>query len=362
MHPKSVARAFRRLQKLHSTQSDKIGRPRVYTDDVVSALHELWKFAGCPCAELLHPMIEKYLHFLRVENRWSHSDESSKKLLKMSLGTAKRVIREFAGRERQLTESSHASAYNPKSSRLQNVAHWQNLCPGTGQLFITMLQSKSDERCRVYSISFVDAVVCWSVARCQPDLSQNSLYEALHFIRTALPYRLTAIHFETADEDACGVIERWCRSEGIEFTSIVTSARLPTTHNAGQRGPRDAAATTNEKASTTHDDFKELLTVMTLCSNYFKTRRRQVSREVLGKKVVRRYESKARTPFQRLLDHSTTSEAVKKKLTREHSQLNPVALSERLNELITDLSTRWDLQGAHRACNRHARREWKGQR
>ena len=94
------------------------------------------------------------------------------------------------------------------------------------------------------------------------------------------------------------------------------------------------------------NDFYE---VMGLYLNHFKAVRRQVSRERVGSKYVRKYEKIAKTPYRRVLEHPAIDEAVKEKLQREHATLNPLLLKremDRLLEIVNDQQTRHD----HRMC------------
>ena len=74
----------------------------------------------------------------------------------------------------------------------------------------------------------------------------------------------------------------------------------------------------------------------------------------MGAKYVRKYEKVARTPYQRMLDHSAVDEAVKEKLRREHATLNPLLLKREMDTLLTVVNqqqTRHD----HRLCNCNSR-------
>jgi hypothetical protein len=89
--------------------------------------------------------------------------------------------------------------------------------------------------------------------------------------------------------------------------------------------------------------------VADLYLNHFKAVRRQIEKMRVGAKYVRKYEKVARTPYQRMLDHSQVESATKEKLRIEHGTLNPLVLKremDRLLAIVNQQQTRHD----HRLC------------
>src|SRR5512133_223628 len=71
MHPKSIPRAFRRLQ-LKGDATKRSGRPCLYTNDVLAALKDTWELGDRCCGELLHPMLGEYVSVLKRLKKWTH--------------------------------------------------------------------------------------------------------------------------------------------------------------------------------------------------------------------------------------------------------------------------------------------------
>ena len=72
VHPKGVARSFRRTQMRDPCSQEKRGRAAYYTQDVRNALHEVWIAADECCGENLHPMIGEYVDILVRDSMWDH--------------------------------------------------------------------------------------------------------------------------------------------------------------------------------------------------------------------------------------------------------------------------------------------------
>lgn len=90
IHPKSISRAFRRLQMKDPSKKERRGRAVYFTPDVLAALKDLWEAGGRVCGELLHPQIPEYVAVLQRDKMWAHTDEATYKLLQMSERTVKR--------------------------------------------------------------------------------------------------------------------------------------------------------------------------------------------------------------------------------------------------------------------------------
>ncbi len=75
IHPKSVSRAFYRVQMSLSGGSKRRDRPVLYGCDVTAALKELWMIGGEPCAENLHPLIAEYITIFERDGSWKQNDE-----------------------------------------------------------------------------------------------------------------------------------------------------------------------------------------------------------------------------------------------------------------------------------------------
>jgi len=83
--------------------------------------------------------------------------------------------------------------------------------------------------------------------------------------------------------------------------------------------------------------MNELYDCLPLYLNHFKAVRRIVSKEKVGSRYVRRFEKKAKTPFQRMIEHPAVTEDVKEKLRQEHAVLNPLLLKRQIDTLITKI-------------------------
>lgn len=96
VHPKSIPRSFRRVQMHDAGQPEKRGRNIVYGPDVIAALKHISEAASHPCGENLHALIPEYIRIFKRDNHWHHGEDATRKLLMMSVATAKRKAETFS--------------------------------------------------------------------------------------------------------------------------------------------------------------------------------------------------------------------------------------------------------------------------
>lgn len=134
VHPKSIPRSFRRVQLRDRAALEHRGRKTYYTPDVTLALKEVWESLGEPCGENLHPQVGEYVYILRRDHMWKHREETTGKLLAMSLGTMKDRIGHFMG-----TQSVYRGRTTTKPGSILSViplrsGPWNNAPIGTEQI------------------------------------------------------------------------------------------------------------------------------------------------------------------------------------------------------------------------------------
>jgi hypothetical protein len=174
VHIKSVGRSFRRIQMKDKSKPERRGRKTIYTPNVRAALFEIWKAANRPCGENLRPMILDYVNGFKEASRWLYSQETTDKLLAMSLGTMKTKVKAL-----RLKYSINRGQSSTKPSNLKSIipvfkGPWTNLGPGYGQLDTVAHCGSSLSGDFVYTLSYIDAELYWGVRRAQWNKGQTA--------------------------------------------------------------------------------------------------------------------------------------------------------------------------------------------
>lgn len=351
MHRNSVSRKFKQLQMRDPLKVDQRGRAIVYTPDVTAALKDIWEAGDEACGELLHPQIKEYVEILKRDKMWRHSDEATAKLLAMSEHTVRRRVAQF-----QKARGVRKGLSSTKPSALKSIipifkGPWRDLPPGHEQIDTVAHCGATLLGDFVYSLSAIDAAAYWTNTRAQWNKGEKVTKDSMSSINDALPFPCTEVHPDTGSEFINWHVKGWCDTEGIDMSRSEPGKKNDNMYVEERNGHivRKYLGYRRFDCPKVVPLMNDFYDVMSLYLNHFKAVRRQVSRERIGSKYVRKYEKVAKTPYLRVLEHPAIDENVKEKLRTEHATLNPLLLKremDRLLEIVNDQQTRHD----HRQC------------
>lgn len=343
MHTKSIGRSMKRIQVADTRKQKKRGRSTYYGKDVDAALSTIWEEMDYPCAENMHSMVSEYVLYFQKEKSWKHTDITTSKLRAMSVGTMKKRIGLFRkkkgfGKGRSVTVSSPLKGMIP----IRKSHTWTNLPPG-------YVQTDSVVHCGdfltddvVYSVGCVDFATYWSEYTTQWNKGRVATCESLKVLRERFPFQLLELHPDTGNEFINYHVHAWATGEGIAMTR---SEPYKKNDNMCIE-ERNGNIVRKHLGYVRIDDVsvvtltQELLRVACMLHNHFRPVRRMVSKTRNGSKWKRTFEKTAKTPYQRVLEHSSVSEKDKEKLCKEHLALNPLALKRELDILKNELGRR----------------------
>lgn len=339
IHPKSVSRAFKRLQLRGKTPGKRSGRPRIYAPDVISSLFDVWEAGDHCCGELLYPMIPEYVEILKRDHEWNHSESATTKLLQMSERTMKRHVLAL-----QKKHGIRRGISSTKPSSLKAIipifkGPWKDVLPGTGQIDTVAHCGHSLLGDFVFSLNYIDAATYWIIPRAQWNKGQTATQESLAVIRSRLPFPVLMLHPDTGSEFINYHLKRWCDENKIDLTRSEPGKKNDNMYVEERNGHvvRKYLGYLRYDVPEAVPLINELYETLELYLNHFKAVRRQISKERVGAKYVRKYESKAKTPYMRVLERISIAEDVKDHLREIHAKLNPLHLKRRIDTLIQNV-------------------------
>lgn len=351
MHRNSVSRKFRQLQMRDPLRSDQRGRAVYYTPDVTAALRDIWEAGDEACGETLHPQIPEYIDILIRDRQWKHSDEATAKLRSMSERTVKRRVCEF-----ERVRGIRKGLSSTKPSALKSIipifkGPWRELPPGHAQIDTVAHCGSTLLGDLVYSLSTIDAAAYWTSVRAQWNKGEEATQRSMSSIKDMLPFPWIQAHPDTGSEFINWHVKRWCDTEKITMSRSEPGKKNDNMYVEERNGHvvRKYLGYRRFDCPKTVPLMNDFYEVMDRYLNHFKAVRRQISKERVGSKYIRKYEKVAKTPYRRVLEHPAIDESVKEKLRREHATLNPLLLKremDRLLAVVNEQQTRHD----HRNC------------
>ena len=344
MHPKSIGRSMKRLQlKSNYKTPKKRGRKVLYGKDVDTALEKVWDEMEHPCGENMHPMISEYIEYFIKDNDWEFGDETTLALKAMSLGTLKKRIAKLRkkrgiGRGKSATVSSSLKGIIP----IRKSHTWKGLPPGHTQTDSVVHCGDRLTGDVLYSVGIVDFATYWSDYAVQWNKGQVATQKSLETLKDRLPFPLLEIHPDTGNEFINYHVHGWAQREGIAMTRSEPYKKNDNMCIEERNGSvvRKHLGYARLDDESLVEIAAEIMRIACLLHNHFRAVRRMTSKKRVGAKWKREFESVAKTPYQRVMEHDDVSQEVKDKLRAEHEKLNPLQLKRELDKLKKELSRR----------------------
>jgi hypothetical protein len=335
MHRKAAIRKFRKVQMRDPASEEKRGRSVYYTKDVNAALKSVWEAGGEVCGELLHPQIKELVGILIRDDMWKHSDDATAKLRAMGKITTRRKVSAFME-----GKPGRRGISGTKSSHLKEIipifaGPWDDVLPGHTQIDTVVHCGPALAGDMAYSVNCTDVATLWSARRAQWNKGDEATRDSLRAIRERFPFSITHMHPDTGSEFINWCLKTWCDEEHIDL------ARSRPYHkdDNGYVEERNGHIIRRHLGYTRFDCprvvsvMNDLYEVLDLFLNHFVANKRCIKKDRIGAKYKKVYEKDALTPYARVLAHTKISDAVKEKLKREHSTLNPLVLKKKIDTI-----------------------------
>ena len=328
VHPKSVPRAFRRVQMQNASSSRRRGRKTVYGPDATSALKNVWDIAGEPCAENIHPLIAEYVEILRRDSMWSHNTSATELLLAMSLGTMKKRLAKF----RRMSFPSHGKSTTSPSSIHSIIpirsGPWDEASVGTMQIDTVAHCGGSTAGDYIFTVNSTDVATMWGSRRAQWNKGQEATVRSMEAMNDDVPFAILEWHPDSGSE----FINWHCLDWSVERNQKLTRSR-PNHKNDNcfveeRNGHivRRWVGYARFDASEMVDALNAVYEILTPYLNHFVASRRTVSKERIGAKWKIIREKTSMTPYQRMLARTDVLDEVKTEVRHIHERLNPLTL------------------------------------
>lgn len=325
------------------------GRPRKYTKAVEAALEEIWESYNFICAERLYTQVPIAVSIFRRDRDWQYSNDTTRLLLQMPLGTMKQYLVRMA-KDKGLMRGFSTTR---SSELLNNVpvyhGNWDDMPVGYGELDTVVHSGPRLEGIMVYTTSFIEMQTYWQEFWAGLDKTAETTKNSISHISQLLPMDLKGIHPDSGDEFINQILYRWCKVRRIDFTRSRPSKKNDNA-NVEERNRhivRDYIGYERYDCPEAVVALNKLYMVLRLYVNYFLPIMKVKEKKYLpnGKQI--RIYGESMTPYERVLAHPDIPKSVKQKLTEEYGRLNPKKLRARIKALTINLERIQREQGYH---------------
>jgi hypothetical protein len=347
---KGAIKRFRTMQMRDPCATERRGRPRTYTPDVIAALKEVWEIGSESCGENLHPQIDEYIDIQIREKKWKHDDVATHKLRTMSVGSVKKYVGDFTRTRRNfggkgMTEESSVISMVPI-----RMDGWDKAETGVVQVDTVAHCGDSIAGDFDFTTNGSDVATLWGTRRAQWNKGQEATKISLEAMRANSPFPWTEAHPDSGSEFINSHVLGYAKETNLRMTRSRPYHKNDNCFVEERNGHVVRAYVGYERLDVrqTVDALNDLYDVLTPYLNHFIASRRIVSKERIGARWKVTREKIAKTPYTRVLEREDVSEEVKNKLRLEHSKLNPATMKkeiDRLTKRVHDIQRRYGTSG-----------------
>jgi hypothetical protein len=340
MERKSIIRRFGVLQRRKEGYdwNDHRGRPVYYTPDVVAALYEVWEISHELCAERLHPILGEYVNVLIRDRMWNHSDEATGKLRAMSLGQMKGFTQSFdkviSGGGRCMTKPSSLKEVIPVRR-----GPWENPPPGFGEVDTVAHCGNAIEGEFAWTVQYSDISLLWCFLEAQMGRGGKETLMSVQAMEKRSPHQIRGLDPDSGGEFINWALHAWSVKKNIELTRIRPGMKNDhgRIEQKNDKNVRKWAGYIRIDTEERLDILKELYKVLEVYINHFLPSMKCVKKIRYNISHSSRKYDKAKTPYQRFMEHPDIDPKSKEKLEAFHRTLNPKTLHDGLLRLRKNL-------------------------
>jgi len=313
-----------------------------YTAAVQRALITCWHATNGICSKRLVPYLPELVAVLEQHGEVQLDAQTKRQLLTLSPATADRLLRA----ERQRHRPHGLGTTKPGTLLkhqipIRTFADWDDAVPGFVEVDLVAHCAESTHGEYLNSLTLTDIVTTWTECLAIRNRSQHTVYAAIVQARTRLPFPLLGLDSDNGTEFINDLLLRYCQQEQLTFTRSRPYKKNDQAHVEQKNWSivRQVVGYDRFEGQRACEALAALYEVVRLYTNFFQPCMKLQSKERLGSKVKKRYDT-ARTPYQRVLESTLVTQESKDRLQAQYRTLNPVAL---LRQIHRAQETLWQL-------------------
>ena len=331
-------RLIRLLAQEPGQPTAKRGRNKKYhSPELLEHFKRLWFLMEQPCGKKLKILIPRLLPGYR-KRMPSVTDEVASKLTAMSAATLDRFLKPIRI-QRGLCTTKMPTAHCYKTAVPLQAKDWNITAPGFAQADTVSHCGESASGAFASTLTVTDLDSHWPQMRWVFTKHHTGIIQAIRDIEAQLPFQLTTLKFDSGSEFMNYGVVSFCKGYGGRVKPIEVLRSRPYRKNDNcyveQKNlnhvrqfigydrieSRDASRILNEL----YRDF--------WCPflNFFMPTFKLLSKERLGSRIVKKYET-TKTPYERLLESPALSSVQKQALQTRYAALDPFELKVAIEE------------------------------
>lgn len=306
---------------------------------IVTPLTKIWGISNFAAGKRLVGMIPSYVETLTRDKELVIAQRQKELLLQVSAATIERMIK---GERKKVFGKGRTTTKPGTLLKHQIPIHiftkWNERKPGFGEIDLVAHCGPTARGDYAYTLDFIDLETNWDECCAFLGRGQHATREALKIIQGILPFSLLGIDSDNGEEFINWHLYRWCREEHINFTRGREYRKNDQAH-VEEKNWSVVRRYAGYKRYDTEEQvvlLNKLYEALRLYFNFFQATLK-LERKVRVHGKVKRVYPKAKTPYQRVLEHKDIPEKNKEALRKQYQTLNPAKLLREIQEITDQL-------------------------
>ena len=322
------------------------GRGPTYDAQTVKVLLQVWRLMDYICGKRLAPVLGELVERLLRHNELRCDAATSQKLGRMSAATIDRLLRPER-RKYQLKGRTHTRPGTLLKHQIpmRTFSEWDEQQPGFLEIDLVGHDGGLIDSLHAFTLNATDIASGWTSSTALKNKAQVWTLAGVQKIRAKLPFPLLGIDSDNGSEFINESLYNYCQEHKITFTRSRPYRKNDScfveqkNYSVVRRAVGYQRFETDEQLRL----LEQLYEPLDLYNNFFQPSMKLKSKERHGARVKKKY-YEARTPYQRLLDSSSTTAETKEQLRQRYRLLNPAQLKRQIEKwqrklLATAVST-----------------------
>ncbi|MDO9555257.1 MAG: transposase family protein, partial [Atribacterota bacterium] len=211
--------AGKRIKYIADKRKIKRKKKKIYDQDVLVALKEIWKIFDYICSKRLAPFLSEIIPVLEKWGEIKLEAEVREKLFKISAATIDRLLSDTRKRCRIKGRSTtRPGTLLKKSIPIRTFADWDEKVPGFFEVDLVSHDGGATKGDFNQSLNFTDIATGWEEMVAVKNKAQVWVFGGIEEIEERLPFSILGIDSDNGAEFINAHLIRYCKEHKITFT------------------------------------------------------------------------------------------------------------------------------------------------
>jgi hypothetical protein len=302
-------------------------------------LCKLWAACNCACGKRLQPFLPHLLGSLKRFKRIKVTKEEEALLLAMSAATIDRMLAPARkGLNPRGRATTKAGTVLKHQIPVRTFADWDDDRLGFLEVDLVAHCGQTTAGEYVNTLDMTDVATGWTVCAAFMGRSERFCIEAFEETKSGLPFSVIGIDSDNDSVFINAHFTRYCQANKLTFTRSRPNKKNDQCRVEQKNGDvvRKIVGYGRFDTPGQLDALKRIYRLVGLYQNYFQPSTKLISKQRIGSKVKKKYDT-PQTPCQRLLVRKDAPTETKKALRSAFHKLDPVQLLSAIEKLVREL-------------------------